>query len=128
VFPWHKKIAEAAHLKNKPAVLHSCGFANDIMDDIIDDMKYNGKHSYEDVILTVEESYKRWGDRIGILGGIDVDFLINSSPEDIKKRSAAMLDMAEEKGSYALGSGNSIPEYIPYEKYRAMIDTALARR
>jgi len=128
VFPWHKKIVETAHKHNKPAVLHSCGFAAEIMDDIIDEIKFNGKHSYEDAILPVEDSYKRWGSRIGILGGMDVDFLIRSTPDEIRNRSSKMLELAQEHGSYALGSGNSIPEYIPYENYHAMIDTALSFR
>ena len=128
VFPWHKKMVETAHKNNKPAILHSCGFAGEIMDDIIDEIKFDGKHSYEDAILPVEDSYKRWGSRIGILGGIDVDFLIRSSPDEITKRSSSMLELAQEKGSYALGSGNSIPEYIPYQQFRAMIDAALSKR
>jgi len=128
VFPWHTKIVEAAHKHNKPAVLHSCGYANDIMEDIINVIKLDGKHSYEDTILPVEDSYKLWGDKIAILGGIDVNFLIKSSLEDIRKRSERMLELAEDHGSYALGSGNSIPYYVPYENYRAMIDTALKTR
>jgi len=128
VFPWHTKIVEVAHKNNKPAILHSCGYANDIMDDIIESIGFDGKHSYEDAILPVEENYKRWGDRIAIIGGIDLDFLIKSPPEAIKKRCEAMLELASEHGSYALGSGNSIPEYIPYDHYRAMIDTALTMR
>jgi len=128
VFPWHKKIVEAAHRHNKPAILHSCGNLNSVMDDVIDDILFDAKHSFEDNILPVEESYRVWSKRIGILGGIDVDFLIRSSPEDIRKRSAKMLETAGEFGSYALGSGNSIPEYIPYEHYRAMINTALDMR
>jgi len=128
VFPWHKKIAEASHRHNKPVALHSCGYMTDIFDDIIDDIKIDGKHSYEDTILSVEDSYQRWSDRISILGGIDLNFIISSSVEDIQKRCKAMLELTDEQGSYALGSGNSIPEYVPYEKYRAMIDVALALR
>jgi len=128
VFPWHTKIVAAAHKLNKPAVLHSCGNAGQIMEDIIESIKFNGKHSYEDVIMPVEENYKIWGKRIGIMGGIDVDMLTRSTPEKISKRCNEMLDLAEENGSYALGSGNSVPHYIPYENYRAMIDTAHARR
>jgi len=128
VFPWHAKIVAAAHKLNKPAVLHSCGNAAQIMEDIIESIKFNGKHSYEDVIMPVEENYKIWSKRIGILGGIDVDMLTRSTPEKISKRSNEMLDLAEENGSYALGSGNSVPHYIPYDNYRAMIDTAHARR
>jgi uroporphyrinogen decarboxylase len=29
------------------------------------------------------------------------------------------------RGGYALGTGNSIPEYVPNEKYFAMISVAL---
>jgi len=129
VFPWHKKIVELAHKNDKPAILHSCGYAVEIMEDIIEEIGLDGKHSYEDAILPVEECYKRWGSRIGIMGGIDVDFLIRSSIEDIEKRCNAMLDMAQSHyGSYALGSGNSVPEYIPYENYLAMIQCAHRRR
>jgi len=128
VFPWHTKIVEAAHKHGKPAILHSCGYAGEIMEDIIESIKFNGKHSYEDIIMTVEDSYKKWGSEIGILGGMDVDFLIQSSPEVIRKRSVEMLELADEHGSYALGSGNSIPEYIPFNNYRAMTEAALTMR
>lgn len=120
VFPWHKKIVEAAHKNDKPAVLHSCGYANDIMEDIIYDMKFDGKHSYEDNILSVEECYKKWGGKIAILGGLDLDFLIRSSDDEITLRAKNMLELAKEKGGYALGSGNSIPDYVTNEKYFAM--------
>ncbi len=120
VFPWHKRIVDLAHEHNRPALLHSCGYAGEIMEDIIA-LGFDGKHSYEDIILPVEECYRRWGGRIAILGGMDVDFLIKSDPAAIRSRCRDMLALTEEKGGYALGSGNSIPEYIPYEKYMAMI-------
>ncbi|MCL2351782.1 MAG: hypothetical protein FWC55_04530 [Firmicutes bacterium] len=128
IFPWHKKICQAAHKAGKPVVLHSCGYAGEVFEDIIEDMGYDGKHSYEDIIMPVEECYDRWGGRIALMGGIDVDFLIRSDVAEIKKRCRAMLDRAEAKGAYALGSGNSIPEYIPYEKYLAMLECAWERR
>ena len=120
VFPWHKRMVEAAHRNGKLAVLHSCGYMADIMEDVIEDMKFDGRHSYEDNIIPVEEAYRRWGGRIAILGGLDVDFLVRSTPEEIVARAKNMLRLAEEKGGYALGSGNSIPYYIPNEKYFAM--------
>ncbi len=125
VFPWHKKIVQTAHNAGKPAVLHSCGYFADIMEDIIQDMQYDGKHSYEDKIIPVEQAYERWGGRIAILGGIDMDFLIRSSSADIQKRCLNMLALAENKGGYALGSGNSIPEYVPAEKFAVMIESKL---
>ncbi len=32
------------------------------------------------------------------------------------------------KGRYALGIGNSVPDYVPDEKYFAMIDAVLETR
>ncbi|MBN2417347.1 hypothetical protein JXO52_16035 [bacterium] len=121
VFPWHKKIVQAVHRQGKPAILHSCGQVKDVMDDIIDEMQYDGKHSFEDLITPVEQAYDLWSDRIAILGGIDMDFLARGTPAEIKHRSIHMLERSAGKGAYALGSGNSIPDYIPDENFRAMI-------
>ena len=128
VFPWHKKIAQAIHAANKPAILHSCGKLDEVMDDIIDDMKYDAKHSFEDTIEPVEKAYDRYSDRIAILGGIDMDFACRSNPDQIKKRCQAMLAKTEKKGAYALGTGNSVPEYVPDENYLAMIETVTQTR
>jgi uroporphyrinogen decarboxylase len=121
VFPWHKKIVEAIHKAGKPAILHSCGQLKDVMNDIIFDMKYDAKHSFEDEIVPVEDEYEILGNKISILGGIDMDFLARSSKEKIFSRSKAILEKGMAAGGYALGSGNSIPEYIPDENYFAMI-------
>lgn len=121
VYPWHKKIADVAHKNNKPVILHSCGYVLDVMDDIANKLGYDGKHSYEDNIMSVEEFYDQWKGKIAVLGGIDVDFLIKSSIDDIRKRSHDMIERSLDSGGYALGTGNSVPVYIPEEKYFAML-------
>jgi len=124
VFPWHKKYVDLAHSKKIPALLHSCGYAGEIMDDIIN-MGYDGKHSFEDTIVTVEDSYELYQGRIAILGGIDLNFIITSSEEKITNRCYAMLKRAEGRGGYALGTGNSVPEYIPQDNFIALLKAAL---
>jgi uroporphyrinogen decarboxylase len=128
VFPWHERIVEVIHAAGKPAILHSCGNLEPVMDDIIDGMCYDAKHSYEDKICPVEESYERWGKRIAILGGIDVDFLCRSPLQEISARAQAMLDRSALRGGFALGSGNSIPYFVPDDSYFAMIEPAVAGR
>lgn len=123
VFPWHKKIVKAIHAENKPAILHSCGKRSEIMEDIINDMQYDGLHSYEDTISPVETQWLNYHKRIAILGGIDMDFLSKSTLNDIRIRSRNLLKLTADKGSYALGSGNSIANYIPVENFKAMIET-----
>jgi len=124
VFPWHKKIVDAIHGVGKPAILHSCGNLASIMDDIIDVIGFEAKHSYEDKIQPVEEAYEQYGSRIAILGGIDLDFVCRSTPEAIFQRSHAILERTAKRGGYALGTGNSIPAYVPDENYFAMISAA----
>lgn len=125
VFPWHRRIVETIHSAGKPAILHSCGHFSRIIEDVISDLDYDGRHSYEDAILPVEEFYDRYHGRIAILGGIDVDFICQASPEEIYTRSKAMLDRASSSGGYALGTGNSVPDYVPDDHYFAMIRAAL---
>jgi uroporphyrinogen decarboxylase len=127
VVPWHKRIVEIAHKARKPAVMHVCGNIASLMDDIIDVVGYDGKHSYEDAIMPVEQAYAEYGQRIAIMGGIDMDFMTRSTPEEVYKRSKAMIERTGCKG-YALGTGNSVPEYIPDENYFAMIAAAIETR
>ncbi len=124
VFPYTRKIVEVIHGQGKPAILHSCGNLRDIMDVIIDDLKLDGKHSFEDGIYPVEEAYDWWHDRIAIMGGIDMDFLARKSPEEVYKRATRLLEKTFDTGGFALGSGNSISSYIPTDNYLAMLKSA----
>jgi uroporphyrinogen decarboxylase len=121
-FPWNKKVVDKAHELGKQAILHACGNCDEIWQDIID-IGYDGKHSFEDVISPVEQEYERLHGRIAILGGIDIDFLCRATPARITKRCHEMLDRTMPRGGYALGSGNSIPDYIPAENYLAMVNS-----
>lgn len=118
VIPWHREIVKIIHAADKPAILHSCGNLESVMDDIIS-IGYDAKHSYEDNIIPVEKFYETYKNDIAVMGGIDLDFVCRATPDEIHERSKRML----EKGTkgYALGSGNSIPEYVPVENYMAMI-------
>ena len=121
VIPWHREIVKVIHEAGKPAILHSCGNLENLMDDIIN-VGYDAKHSYEDNIMPVEKFYPRYKNRISVLGGIDLDFVCRATPDEVHERSRRMVESSP-KG-YALGSGNSIPEYVPFENYMAMIAAA----
>lgn len=121
VFPWHKKIVDTAHRAGKPCILHSCGYFDEMIDATIGEMHFDAKHSYEDNICSVEDCYEKWHGRIAVLGGMDVDFLIRSTSEEIRTRCRSMLERTMQRGGYALGSGNSIPSYMPQESYFAML-------
>jgi uroporphyrinogen decarboxylase len=123
ILPHHKKIAEAVHGAGKLFVLHSCGNVYTLMDDFIDYVGVDAKHSFEDNILPVEEAYRRWGDRVAILGGVDMDLLGRGTEEQVRARIREILEVCGTKGSgYCLGTGNSVANYIPVQNYLAMLD------
>jgi uroporphyrinogen decarboxylase len=121
VFPWHKKIADLCHAHGKSCVLHSCGNIAGVMDDVIDNVGMDAKHSIEDVITPVVEFKKRWGDRITVLGGVDVDVLARSTPDEVAAYTCRIIEECAPDGNYALGSGNSIANYVPLGNYFAML-------
>lgn len=125
VFPWHRQIAQIAHSHGKYAVLHSCGNYAAILDDILYDMKYDARHSYEDGIIPVETAYEQLRGRIAVLGGLDLNFMITASPEEIFSRARKLVERSMEWGGYALGTGNSVPGYLPDDHYYALRDAAL---
>ncbi len=124
VFPWHKQIVQDAHDNGCYTILHSCGNYDAILDDVIEDMKFDGRHSYEDNITPVEQAYEDYNRRIAVMGGLDVDFMSRSTPQEIFERAKAMIKRTEERGGYALGTGNSVPDYISDENYFAMLKAA----
>ncbi len=122
VLPGHKAMAEAAHAAGCPYLLHSCGKLDAIMDDLLDDVRIDGLHSFEDTIKTVDQTKAKYGDRIAVLGGIDVDFLCRADEAAIRRRTRSTLERCHPGGGYCLGSGNSVTNYVPLDHYLAMLD------
>jgi uroporphyrinogen decarboxylase len=125
VLPWHKRFASLAHAAGRAYFLHSCGNLEKIYPDLIDDVGIDGKHSFEDAILPVEEFQKQYGDRIAVLGGVDINRLTLDSEVELRKRVRFLIETCGSRGRFAIGSGNSIPSYIPLNNYLAMVDEAL---
>ena len=105
----------------RPFLWHSCGNIFSVMDDVIA-LGINAKHSNEDAIAPFDRWIELYGDRIGLLGGIDIDVICRADVEDVMKRvKEAGARYRETARGYALGSGNSIPDYVPVDGYLAMI-------
>jgi uroporphyrinogen decarboxylase len=122
VLPGHKRLAQMAHAAGRPYLLHSCGKLDAIMEDLIEDVRVDAKHSYEDTIADVRGLKARYGQRMGLLGGIDVDFLCNASEAQIRQRVRDTLERCHPGGGYCLGTGNTVANYIPLESYLIMLD------
>ena len=122
LIPRHKLIADACHKHGKLFLLHSCGQISAIMDDMIDVVGIDGKHSFEDKIEPVEQFYSKYHDKIAVLGGLDMGFLAGGTVEDVRARTRQILEACAPGGGYCMGTGNSVANYVKIENYYAMLD------
>ena len=122
VFPLQKKVAALAHEQGKLFLLHACGNLESVMDDLIDDVGIDGRHSFEDVIEPVESFTARYGNRVAVLGGVDMDILARGTEEQVRTRTRQILEACAPSGAYALGSGNTVANYLPVRNFLAMLD------
>lgn len=120
ILPWYRRFAETAHKHGKPFILHSCGNLESIMEDIIN-VGIHGKHSYQEPFASVKEAKEKYGDRIAILGGVDVDKLTRFRIDELKSYVLEIIWSCAPGGGYALGSGNSVTNYMNLENYREII-------
>ena len=125
VFPIYKRMAAIAHAQSKPFILHSCGNLEEVYDDLIDDCRIDAKHSFEDVILPVAEFKKRYGDRVTALGGLDVDVICRSGVDEVRAYARKQIEECFSDGFWALGTGNSLTDYMPVENYLAVLEEGI---
>jgi len=122
VLPGHKALAKLAHDAGRAYILHSCGNLESIMPDLLDDVQIDGKHSYEDAIEDPRQAKRRWGERMAILGGIDMNFLCRANETEVRQRVRETLVVCQPSGGYCLGTGNSVANYLPLDNYLTMLD------
>ena len=124
IIPQYKRVVDAVHRAGKPFLLHSCGCIFNVMDDIISVAGIDAKHSNEDAIAPYQAWIDRYGDRIGNFGGLDTDALCDVNPCDIVDYATGVYRVCEAKGhGIAIGSGNSIPDYVSEERCLKAIQT-----
>ena len=122
VFPTQQRLCELVHRHGKPVLLHSCGKLDAITDELIDEVGIDAKHSFEDVILPVWEAKRKWGHRMALLGGVDMDVLARGSEEQVRAYTRRCLAECAPGGGWALGSGNTVANYVPVKNFLAMLE------
>jgi uroporphyrinogen decarboxylase len=120
--PWHKRMAALAHEHDRLYLLHSCGNLRAIMPALIEDVRIDARHSFEDQIEPVIEAKRAWGDRVSLIGGLDMDLFCRGTEEPLRRRVREILDACLPGGGYCLGAGNTVANYVPLENYLIMLD------
>ena len=126
VFPWMKRVADLAHSRGMPFGLHSCGDNEELMDDLIDGVGIDAKHSFQDNVIPVTLFKERYGGRLAVLGGIDMDKLATLPQDGFRAYCREVLSACMPGGGFALGTGNSPATYVRLENFYAMHEEGLA--
>lgn len=125
VFPWLKRCSALAHEHGKMFWLHSCGnlYGRDggVIEELIEEVGIDAFHSFQDVILPVVDFKGRYGSRIAVLGGVDMDKLARMDEGPLREYIRGILDQCMPGGRFAMGSGNSIANFIPLKNYFLML-------
>lgn len=58
-------------------------------------------------------------------GGVDLDYLVTHGEDDVRAYTRRVLEACMPGGAYALGTGNSVANYIPVRNYVAMLDEGM---
>lgn len=126
IFPWLAKFVAVTHRHGKMFWLHCCGniYKNGVIEDLLESVGVDAFHSFQDVILPVEDFKTKYGHRVATLGGIDMDKLCILSDLELREYIRGILSSCMPTGRYAFGSGNSITNYVPLENYFILLDEA----
>jgi uroporphyrinogen decarboxylase len=122
-FPWLKRIGSLAKEHNKPLIYHSDGILFSAFDKIIE-CGVSTIHPIEPKAMDIAEVKHRYGDKLSLIGNIDVDLLSRGSKEEVRQNVKRNIEKAGYNGGYIVGSGNSIPEYVKFENYTDMLNAA----
>ncbi|HCA78751.1 MAG TPA: nucleoside 2-deoxyribosyltransferase [Bacteroidetes bacterium] len=122
-FPWLRKIGDLARKSRKPLLYHTDGILWDVFDEIID-CGVDAIHPIEPKAMDIVDVKKRYGDKLCLLGNVDVDILARGTKEQIRSIVKENIEKVGYNGGYCVGSGNSIPEYVPYDNYLTLLEAS----
>ena len=127
ILPQYRRVIELIQARGATVPVALLRQDLPVMEDVID-LGIDAKHSNEDIIAPFDQWIARYGERIGLLGGIDVDLLCVKTPAEIVEVVSSGVRVSPPGARLLLGSGNSIPDYTPVDGYLAMIRAAQAIR
>ena len=67
---------------------------------------------------------KQYGKRITALGGLDVDVICRSDEATLRAYTRKAVEACWSDGYWALGTGNSLTDYMPVQNYLTVVDEA----
>ncbi len=121
IFPWDEKIGRMVRAKGLLYLVHSDGRLYDVIDDLIQ-CGFQALHPCEPASMDIEALKRKYAGRLCLFGNIDLDTtMTGGTPEEVEQEVKLRIRTIAPGGGYCCGTSNSVPEYVPYENYLAMI-------
>jgi uroporphyrinogen decarboxylase len=112
----YRKVLENVSI---PWILHSDGRINDVMDLFID-LGATAFHPIEKGAMDIAAVKKEYGDRVCLLGNVDLNILGAGTPEETDAEVKYLIENVAPGGGYIVTSGNSLASYLKPECVMAM--------
>jgi len=125
IYPAHKLTCDFAHSKKLPFMMHSCGFIEPLLPGMVE-AGIDGLQVIEvKAGMDLLRIYRNYGEKIALMGGIDVRALYSNDREVIDKELLSKIPIVKEGCAYFLHSDHSIPKTVDYETYCYFVERGL---
>jgi uroporphyrinogen decarboxylase len=114
--PRYQRVLEKVSI---PWVLHSDGDITKAVPMLLD-LGVAGLHPNEKGAIDIRAMKRDYGDRVCLLGNVDLNILGRGSPEDVDREVYELIRDVGPGGGYILTSGNSMASYLKPECVLAM--------
>ena len=119
--PFHKKAIDFSHEKGMKVRLHSCGYIEPLLNDILE--------TGIDILNPIEIKAgmdvlglkKKYGDKLTLHGGINA--LLWDNKEEVITEINRILPTLMKDGGYIFASDHSIPNNVTLENFREIVNT-----
>ncbi|NBC29196.1 MAG: hypothetical protein GVY29_04300, partial [Spirochaetes bacterium] len=126
VLPLLRRSVGAIHDAGGLCVKHTDGDVSGILDLIVE-TGVDGIGPLEPAAGNdLVEIQRRWGDRVAVLGNVDVDLLSRGSAAEVRATTENLVRSLTPKAGHLLSSGNTITSSVQPENFRAMIEAGRA--
>ncbi|MGE5602230.1 MAG: uroporphyrinogen decarboxylase family protein, partial [Nitrososphaerales archaeon] len=125
IYPWYARLVERCHQAGLPVGLHSDGDVARLLPDLVE-CGFDAIHPFEPPLNDIVDVKRSWGHRIAVCGNIDLKAtLIAGTPQTVRDEVCEKAAQLAPGGGWLVGSSNSIPDFVPIENYRALLDASL---
>ncbi|MDH7489324.1 MAG: uroporphyrinogen decarboxylase family protein [Anaerolineae bacterium] len=125
VYPWYQAIIRRCHQANLPVGFHSDGDLTRVLADLVE-CGFDSIHPFEPPMNDIVAVKREWGHRISVAGNIDLKAtLCAGTPADVEAEVRQKAAALAPGGGWLIGSSNSIPDFVPFENYLALLECSL---